>query len=75
MLYRGVGTVLANVALNFVLLKSLGVPGIALSTAIVAVGTCCFMVLTVQRAIRSEQACLKRETADKAISQCVQRAA
>jgi putative peptidoglycan lipid II flippase len=53
MLYQGAGTVTANLVLDYLLVKWLGVPGIALGTTIVAAGTCGFMLLVVDRATRS----------------------
>jgi putative peptidoglycan lipid II flippase len=54
MLYQGLGAVLANVVLDYVLVRSLGVPGIALATAVVTTGTCGFVLLVVRGAIRAE---------------------
>lgn len=54
MLYQGTATVLTNLALDYFLLKTLGVPGIALATSIVAAGTCGFMLIVVERAIDRE---------------------
>ena len=56
MLYQGAGMVLANVALDYVLMRWLGVPGIALGTAIVAAGSCAFMLVVVRNAIRTQLA-------------------
>ena len=54
MLYQGAGTVLTNLALDYGLLKWLGTPGIALATTLVAAGTCGFMLVVVEGAIRRE---------------------
>ena len=56
MLYQGAGTVLINALLDWVLVNWLGVPGIALATAILSALTCGFILLVVERAIQSEMA-------------------
>jgi len=52
MLCQGGAMVLANLGLDWLLLKWLGVPGIALATAILQLGSCVFMLVVVERAIR-----------------------
>ncbi len=41
-----------NVALNFALMRSLGASGIALSTSLVFLASCCYLLLSVDRALR-----------------------
>jgi len=49
---RVVITLPLNVALNFALMRSLGVSGIALSTSLVFLTSCCYLMLSVHRALR-----------------------
>jgi putative peptidoglycan lipid II flippase len=56
MFYQGAAMVVANLALDWLLLKQLGVPGIALATTIIQIGSCLFMLLVIERTVQQETA-------------------
>ncbi len=51
-----------NVALNFALMHSLGVTGIALSTSLVFLTSCCYLMLSVHRGLRIAESATGRPT-------------
>jgi len=53
MFHQGAVMVVANLGLDWLLLKQLGVPGIALATTIIQIGSCLFMLVVVERAVRT----------------------
>lgn len=61
MFYQGAAMVVANLGLDWLLLRRLGVPGIALATTIIQIGSGLFMLAVVERAIRTGLAESKTE--------------
>ncbi len=78
-LVGGVLNLSVNVAMNYVLMKPLGVTGIALSTAIVYLGSACYFSAAIrvalQRKIREEQAIDLHAPIEKTPSEPLRRAA
>ena len=74
-LWGGALNLLVNIAMNYLLMKPLGVKGIALSTAIVCLGSACYFSTAIhwalRRNIRDQEAKEDSSSEPKATSRCL----